>query len=124
MAHFAQLDDFGFVLQVIVVSNAELLDQNGVEQEQIGVAFCRSLFGPETNWVQTSYNKAFRKNFAGLGFYYDVERDAFIPPRPYPEWTLDEETCNWIPPVPMPDDGQSYIWDGTTGLPSPWVPIA
>ena len=81
MAHFAQLDDAGTVLQVIVVHNNELLN-NGVESEAKGVSFCRSLFGGE--WKQTSYNANIRKNYAGIGYTYDSGRDAFIPPQPHP----------------------------------------
>lgn len=108
MAHFAQLDDAGTVLQVIVVHNSELLD-NGVESEAKGVAFCQSLFGG--NWKQTSYNGNIRKNYAGIGYTYDAARDAFIPPKPYPSWTLSESTCTWQAPVPMPTDNKPYRWD-------------
>ena len=112
MAHFAELGMNNVVLRVIVVHNNELLDENGQESEAKGVAFCRSLFGG--TWVQTSYNGRIRKNFAGIGFTYDPARDAFIPPNPgYPSWTLDEATCQWVPPVPMPTDGM-YVWDEST----------
>ena len=110
MAHFAQLDESNVVTQVIVVHNDECCE-DGVEKEEVGVAFCQSLFGPETVWKQTSYNASFRKNFAGIGFAYDPELNAFIPPKPYPSWALDEETCQWIAPVSMPDDGKVYTWD-------------
>jgi len=109
MAHFAQLDDNNVVLQVIVVHNNELLD-NGVESEAKGIAFCQSLF-PGTTWVQTSYNANIRKNYAGIGFTYDAQRNAFIPPKPCPSWVLDETTCQWEAPVPYPTDGQRYVWD-------------
>jgi hypothetical protein len=79
MAHFAQLDQNNVVLQVIVVHNNELLE-NGVESEAKGIAFCQTLF-PGTNWKQTSYNGTFRKNYAGIGFIYDVELDEFVPPK-------------------------------------------
>ena len=94
MAHFAQLGAQGIVTQVIVVNNDELL-VDGVETEAKGVEFCQALFGTDTQWKQTSYNGSFRKNFAGIGFSYDAQRDAFIPPQPGPEWVLNEETCNW-----------------------------
>lgn len=94
MAHFAQLDNNDAVIQVIVVHNNELLD-NGVESEAKGIAFCKSLFGEDTRWVQTSYNGNIRKNYAGIGFTYDEPRDAFIPPKPEGNWVLDEDTCNW-----------------------------
>lgn len=108
MAHFAQLDDNNIVTQVIVVNNNELLDENGQESEAKGIAFCQSLFGG--NWKQTSYNANFRKNYAGIGSTYDSARDAFIAPKPFPSWVLDEETCEWQPPVARPTDGKVYIW--------------
>jgi hypothetical protein len=93
MAHFAQLDENNVVIHVSVVHNNELLD-NGVESEAKGIAFCQSLFGG--NWIQTSYTGSKRKNYAGVGFTYDAQRDAFIPPRPDGvDWTLDEELCVW-----------------------------
>jgi hypothetical protein len=93
MAHFAQLDDNNVVTQVIVVHNNELLD-DGIEQEAKGIAFCESLLGGR--WIQTSYNGNIRKNFAGIGFTYDAQRNAFIAPQPDGEgWTLDENTCVW-----------------------------
>jgi hypothetical protein len=112
MAHFAQLDDNNVVLQVIVIHNNELLD-NGVESEDKGIAFCHSLF-PGTTWVQTSYNANIRKNYAGIGFTYDAQRDAFIPPKPFPSWVLNEATCQWESPVQYPQDGKRYIWDEST----------
>jgi hypothetical protein len=118
MAHFAQLDNQNTVLQVIVVHNNELLD-NGVESEAKGIAFCQSLF-PNTRWAQTSYNGNIRKNYAGVGFLYDPIRDAFIPPKPYPSWVLDEATCRWEAPVPYPTDGKRYIWDEATQT---WVEV-
>lgn len=118
MAHFAQLDDAGTVLQVIVVHNNELLE-NGVESEAKGIAFCQSLFGG--TWKQTSYNANIRKNYAGIGYTYDSARDAFIPPQPYPSWTLVESTCTWQAPVPMPADNKFYRWDEST---LSWVEVA
>ena len=108
MAHFAQLDG-NTVMQVIVVANEELI-VNGVESEAKGIAFCQSLFGGE--WKQTSYNGNIRKNYAGIGYIYDEQRDAFIPPQPYPSWMLNETTCLWDAPVPIPTDGR-YEWDET-----------
>ena len=107
MAHFAQLDG-DTVMQVIVVANEELME-NGAESEAKGIAFCQSLFGGE--WKQTSYNGRIRKNYAGIGYTYDAGRDAFIPPQPYASWVLDEATCQWNAPVPMPTDGKMYSWD-------------
>ena len=108
MAHFAQLNNQSLVTQVIVVANEELLD-NGTESESKGIAFCQSLFGGE--WKQTSYNGNIRKNYAGIGYIYDSGRDAFIPPQPYPSWTLVEDTCNWTAPIEIPKDGKRYQWD-------------
>lgn len=126
MAHFAQLDENSVVLQVIVVNNSELLDEQGSEREEIGISFCQSLFGTETRWVQTSYNANFRKNYAGIGYSYDSVLDAFIPPKPYPSWVLNENTCLWEAPVPYPTDGSSYVWhEGATGDPQfmSWVEV-
>jgi hypothetical protein len=112
MAHFAELGIDNLVLRVIVVHNNELLDENGQESEAKGAEFCRNLFGG--TWVQTSYNANFRKNYAGQGFTYDSTRDAFIPPKPFPSWVLNEVTCNWDSPVPYPTDGKRYEWDEAT----------
>ena len=118
MAHFAQLDENNIVTQVIVVHNNELLDENGVEQESKGIAFCQSLLGG--NWKQTSYNANMRKNYAGIGYTYDEGRDAFISPKPFNSWVLNEDTCLWESPVPMPTDGKMYSWDEDTVS---WVEI-
>ena len=99
MAHFAELDANNTVLRVIVVSNDMIIDEQGQESEAVGIAFCQSLFGTDTRWVQTSYNNNFRKNYAGIDFTYDLNRDAFIAPKPEGEgWILDEETCQWRNP--------------------------
>jgi len=104
MAHFAQLDDNNVVTQVIVVANEELLD-NGVESEAKGIAFCKSLLGENTKWVQTSYNGNIRKHYAGIGYTYDADKDAFLAPKPYPSWVLDAD-FNWQAPVAMPEQAQ------------------
>lgn len=111
MAHFAELDTNNVVLRVIVVHNNELMD-NGQESEAKGIAFCQSLFGG--NWIQTSYNANIRKNYAGIGYTYDPTRDAFIPPKPFASWLLNEDTCQWQAPVPYPTDGKRYSWDEST----------
>ena len=108
MAHFAQLDDNNVVTQVIVVANEELIFE-GVENETQGVIFCRSLFGNDTKWVQTSYNGNIRKRYAGIGYTYDADKDAFIAPQPYGSWVLDAD-LNWQAPVAMPEDGKAYAW--------------
>lgn len=108
MAHFAELNENNIVERVIVVHNNELLDESGNESEQKGIDFCKSLYGQDTNWIQTSYNSAFRKNFAGIGCLYDIAKDAFIMPKPYSSWILNEETCRWESPVACP--GGLYDW--------------
>jgi hypothetical protein len=110
MAHFAEIDLDNKVKRVVVVHNNELLDEGGLEQEAKGSEFCHSLFGG--TWLQTSYNGTVRKNFAGAGYTYDNELNAFIPPKPFPSWLLDEKTCQWVPPVTIPEDGD-YSWDET-----------
>ena len=120
MAHFAQLDENNVVTQVIVVHNNELM-LDGVESEDAGIVFCKSLFGKDTRWKQTSYNGNMRKNYAGVGYTYDQVRDAFIPPKPFPSWVLNEDTCQWTAPIPMPDDGKRYTWDEQT---TSWTEVA
>jgi len=115
MSHFAKLNSNNQVEQVIVVHNNELLDENGNEVEQKGIDFCQSLFGEDTVWKQTSYNGNLRKNFAGKGFQYDENRDAFIAPQPFSQWVLNEDTCRWEAPVAYPDDGLEYVWNDNTG---------
>lgn len=112
MAHFAEIDQFGKVKRVIVVGDADTSDASGVEKEHIGAAFCERLFGG--TWKQTSYNANFRKNYAGIGYSYDTNIDAFVPPQPYPSWTLNATTAQWQAPTPMPQDGQRYVWNETT----------
>jgi len=104
MAHFAELDDSNVVLRVIVLNNNVILDENGNELEELGIAFCKSLYGNETNWKQTSYNSNQRKNFASIGGAYDAEKDAFIPVKPFPSFVLNEDTCQWESPVAFPSD--------------------
>ena len=118
MAHFTQLDANNVVTQVIVVANSDTADASGVEKEYIGAAFCERLFGG--TWKQTSYNGSIRKNYAGVGYTYDSERDAFIPPKPYPSWLLNEDTCLWDAPVAYPTDGERYSWDEAT---TAWVVV-
>lgn len=111
MAHFAQLDSSNKVTRVIVIGDGDCLDNNGVESEAAGIAFCRSLYGQETQWAQTSYNNKIRKRYAGIGYTYDESLDAFITPSPFPSWTLNTSTCDWQAPVPYPSDGKRYRWD-------------
>jgi hypothetical protein len=114
MAHFAQLDDDNMVTQVIVIANAELIE-NGVESEAKGIAFCESLLGGR--WVQTSYNGSFRKQFAGIGCRYDAQADVFVIPQPFPSCTLNDGH-DWQPPTPRPEG--PHEWDESTLT---WQPI-
>ena len=119
MAHFACLDENNVVTQVIVVSNEDTSDSNGVEVEEIGVAFCKKLLGADTRWKQTSYNNNIRVRYAGIGYSYNETLDAFIPPQPFPSWVLNEDTTDWESPVgPAPElteeeiEARSfYRWD-------------
>jgi hypothetical protein len=120
MAHFAKLDENNIVLEVNVVNNNELLDENGQEVEQKGIDFLTSWSGGYSNWKQTSYNGNFRKNYAGIGFSYDSGRDAFIPPKPFNSWVLNEDTCLWDSPVAYPTDGKMYSWNEET---TSWVEV-
>ena len=113
MAHFAELDPNNIVLRVIVVNNEDIT-VNGQENEAQGVAFCQSLFGADTNWVQTSYNNTFRVRYAGIGYTFNAALNAFIPPQPYPSWALNTTTYDWVPPTPMPNNGKFYRWDEPT----------
>jgi hypothetical protein len=102
MSHWAEIDENNIVLRVLVGNNSE---------PDEGEAFMNSLGG---TWVKTSYNGTIRKNYAGIGYSYDQERDAFIAPKPYDSWILDEETCRWEAPVAYPTDGMMYVWDEET----------
>ena len=112
MAHFAQLDENNTVTQVIVVANEELM-LDGTENETKGIMFCKSLFGEDTRWVQTSYNGNKRKNYAGIGYTYDPINDYFFAPQPFPSWTLDAD-AKWQAPTPYPTDGKFYTWNEST----------
>ena len=106
MSHFAEIDSDSIVQRVIVA------EQDFINSGQVGDSF---------NWVQTSYNGNFRKNYAGTGYTYDKTRDAFIAPQPYASWTLDEATCRWEAPTAYPTDGKMYTWDEDT---TAWVEVA
>ena len=123
MASFAKIGLNNKVIEVLSVHNNELKDSNGVEQENIGIDFLTKLTGWAI-WKQTSYNTfggvhnnggtPFRKNHAAIGYTYDEDRDAFILPKPFASWTLNEATCLWDPPVVYPTDGQKYLWNEET----------
>ena len=114
MANFAEVDENNIVIRVVAINNSDIT-VNGVESEQKGIEFCKTLWPDSNTWVQTSFSRRFRKNVAGIGCTYDKERDAFIPPRVlYPSWVLNENTCTWEPPVPSRfngTDGKFYSWD-------------
>ena len=112
MAHFAKLDKNNNVLAVHVVVN-DVITVNGNESEQIGIDFLTGLHG-HSLWKQTSYNATIRKNYAGIGFTYDNIRDAFIPPKPFASWVLNEATCQWEAPTPMPTGDGRYTWNEET----------
>jgi len=118
MAHFCKLDENNIVTQVVVVDNKDTADAFGVEKEHIGAAHLEKILGG--TWKQTSYNGNIRKNYAGIGYTYDAQRDAFIPPKPFNSWVLNESTAQWDAPVPMPTDGKMYSWDEAT---TNWVEI-
>lgn len=112
MAHFAEIDSNNLVMRVLVVDN---------EHEANGQHYLAEEVGLGGKWIQTSYNTyggehknggtPLRKNYAGIGFIYDEEKDAFIPPKPYTSWILNEETCLWEAPIPYPLDENAYVWD-------------
>jgi len=120
MAHFAKINTDNIVVDVVVVKDSEILI-DGSENEQKGIDFLNSLFNTNYNWKKTSYNTyggvhindgtPFRKNFAGIGFTYDSGRDAFISPKPFNSWSLNETTCLWEAPVSIPDDNKKYRWN-------------
>ena len=109
MAHFAEIDENDIVLRIIVVSNDEILDEEGVETESIGQQFCTDLLGG--TWVQCSYNSNIRGRYARIGDTYDSDLDLFILPKPFPSWSLAEDTGGWEPPTPYI---VGYIWDEDT----------
>ena len=109
MAHFAKLDSNNIVTQVVVVNNAVLLKADGTESELKGKQFLNTLFGTAT-WKQTSYNGNFRKQYAGVDFLYDSEKDKFISPQPFPSWSLNEDD-DWEAPIPYPSDENKYVWN-------------
>ena len=120
MASFAKIGLNNKVIEVLSLHNDVLKDANGIEQEVLGIDFLTKLTGWAI-WKQTSYNTVggvhtlsgtpFRKNHAGIGYTFNEAKDAFISPKPYDSWTLNEETCQWQPPTAMPDDGKSYTWN-------------
>lgn len=115
MAHFSQIDSNNKVILVLRVSNDQIT-VDGVEDENLGIQFCKSIVGLDTNWKQTSFNGNFRKQFGAIGFTYDEENDIFIAPKPAENWILDPNTFDWIPPIPEPncDDEHWACWNFET----------
>ena len=114
MAHYAEISTEGIVQRVIVVDNNDCKDAEGNESEAVGAAFCSNLLGGI--WKQTSYNGNIRKNYAGINYKYDSQLDAFIPPKPFNKWILDETTCLWKAPVEMPvEEGKFFTWNDNKG---------
>jgi hypothetical protein len=129
MAYFVKLNENNYVTDVYAVDNS-IIVENGVENEELGISFLRNLFNNNENYKQTSYNtrggihyqnngntpsedqnKTFRKNYAGIGYTYDQQRNAFIPPKPYLSWIFNEFSCRFEPHISYPNDGNNYIWD-------------
>jgi hypothetical protein len=113
MAHFAKLDENDVVIEVIVVNNDWLYDGTPFENEAVGIAALQQWSGGHPYWAQTSYNNSMRARYAGISYKFDRQRDAFIAPKPYASWLLDEATTIWVAPVPMPTEGRWY-WDEET----------
>ena len=121
MAYFAKIEN-NIVIDVNCIVNEVIKDSNGVEQEQLGINFLRTFYNePDAIWKKTSYNTIngvhklggtpFRKNYAGIGYVYDSQRDAFIAPKPFNSWILNETTCNWESPIAYPVDNNIYKWN-------------
>lgn len=132
MAYFSQLDDNNIVIRTIVVNDKDCCDYSGVKSEEIGIAFCKKLLGADTNWKMSCPNGSFRFRSASRGYTYDAQLNAFIAPQPYPSWTLDPNTTDWVSPLGLtPElteeeienknyyrwDEEAYQLDNTTG----WV---
>jgi hypothetical protein len=124
MAYFAKLGTGNIVEQVISINNSVITDNNGIEQEQLGIDFINNLYNTNDNWKQTSYNTnggihslggvPFRKNYAGIGYIYDSNRNAFIPQKPFNSWVLNESSCQWEAPIARPQDDNNYKWNEST----------
>ena len=110
MAYFAKLNNSNVVTAVHAVENS-ITTTGGSEDPQKGIDFLKTLYNDSNTWIQTSFNGTIRKNYAGPGCTYDYSRDAFIPPKLFASWTLNESTCQWEAPVTYPDDGKFYLWN-------------
>lgn len=118
MGYFAQIDENGIVQQVISISNDVLNEPEFTfpDTEPVGRVFISKVLGLPGEWKQTSFNGNFRGRYAGIGYRYDSERDEFIPPQPFPSWSLNEDTCLWESPIPYPEDGKIYTWNEENGV--------
>jgi len=119
MANFAKVNSNNIVERLVSVNNEELLDENEQESEALGIAFLHDLYGYDSDmkWVQTSYNANFRNRFACIGDTYDKVRDVFLPKKPesHPSWVFNDQTLNWEPPIPQPEEERFYfIWNDET----------
>ena len=114
MAHFAKLNETNTVTQVVVVNNNDINNLPFPESEPIGQNWLNIFYSETSIWRQTSYNSSFRKNYAGVGYFFDEKRNAFVAPQPFVGWLLNEDTCQWEPPTPYPSDGNVYTWDEET----------
>lgn len=125
MAHYARINSENIVTYVTPIPNEMITDENGVEHEHRALAHLYSTIPDSVNdrWIQTSYNNNFRVRYAGLGYTWNEELNAFIPPKPFDSWILNEDTADWEAPVPMPEtveDGPRYMWDEELGN---WKPV-
>jgi hypothetical protein len=112
MAHFARLDENNVVTHVSVISDRNIIDENGQESEEIGIKYLKSIHGEDTKWKQTSYNGNLKKMYAGIGYTYNEQHNIFLPPKPFPSWTLNTETLEWESPVQRPEkENVVYYWD-------------
>lgn len=119
MAHFAELDENNIVTRVLVVNNEDILDGDGQESESVGVSFLQNMFGSDSIWKQCSYNNNMRFRYPSIGYSYNETLDAFIAPRPYDSWVLNETTTKWESPIghhseitdDMRSDGTGWFWD-------------
>jgi len=124
MSHWAEIDENNIVVRVLVGDNNDANDDEGYQWliDNLGGRWLKTSYNtkkgihynPETNQPSNNQSKALRKNYAGVGYFYDEERDAFYAPQPYPSWTLNEDTCCWESPIPYPNDNKMYQWDETT----------
>jgi len=124
MAHYARVNSQNIVTYVTPIPNEMITDENGVEHEDWALDHLYDTIPDSVSdrWIKTSYNNNFRKNYAGIGFIWNEELDAFISPKPFDSWILNEDTCVWEAPIPMPEiqeDGPNYDWNEELGN---WVP--